>query len=48
MDLDIYIDSKKLQHGCSMIHAGFPSFLSVVWGEQTLIFQLSGFYCKST
>ena len=36
------VDSKRLEHGCRRIHAGFPSFL--VLGLRAVMFQLSAFY----
>ena len=40
------LDSKKLEYGPGTNHAGFPS--SPGCGVWTVIFQLSGFYCKSS
>ena len=39
------VDSKKLEYGPGTIHAGFPSFFGLGL-EDTVIFQLSGFYCR--
>ena len=40
------VGSRKLEHGSGTIEAGFPPFLG--FGvEGRVIFQLSGFYCRS-
>ena len=38
-------ESKELERGCRMVHAGFPSFFGLRW--RTIMFQLSGFLLYS-
>ena len=39
-------NSKRLEHGIRVLCAGFSFFL-LFWDQRTVIFRLSGFYCRS-